>query len=264
MGSALAGGSRGDRERRRCMRRSAKLIAILRVRTYRAALLRHGVAAAVEHAAALGGLKLRTVIDVGANRGQFSLFALHAFPAATIVALEPLAVPAARFRRVFAGERRVTLHHAALAPESGRSTMHVSGHDDSSSLLPITATQGRIFRGTNEVRTETVRTGPLHEFLDGNSIVAPALLKLDVQGYELEALRACGELLEKFAYICAEGSFMELYAGQVLVDDLVSWLGARGYALVRSYGAVSDERGRTIQTDMLFKRSPDRQHGAPQ
>ncbi len=245
------------------MRRSAKLLAVLRVTPYRAALLRHGVAAAVEHDEALGQLTLRTVVDVGANRGQFALFALHAFPAAMIVSLEPLAAPAARFRRVFAKERRVTLHHAALGPETGQSTMHVSAHDDSSSLLPITATQGRLFRGTNEVRTETVRTAPLSEFLDGGSIEEPALLKLDVQGYELEALRACGELLDKFAYVCAEGSFIELYEGQVLADDLIAWLRERGYELVRSYGAVSDEHGQIIQADMLFKRSDDRQRGAP-
>src|SRR5271156_3931236 len=84
--------------------------------------------------------------------------------------LAPPAVPAAPFRRFFAKERRVTLHHAALAPETGQATIHVSGHDDSSSLLPITATQGRLFRGTNEVRTETVRTAPLAEVLDGSSI----------------------------------------------------------------------------------------------
>ena len=246
------------------MRRWEKLIAILKVSPYRAALLRHRVAATVEHEEALGELQLRTVVDVGANRGQFTLFALHTFPVARIVSLEPLAVPAARFRRVFGTERRVTLHHAALGPETGQSTMHVSGHDDSSSLLPITATQGRLFRGTNEVRTETVRTAPLSEFLDGGSIEEPALLKLDVQGYELEALRACGELLDKFAYVCAEGSFIELYEGQVLADDLVAWLRERGYELVRSYGAVSDEHGQTIQADMLFKRSDDRQRAAPQ
>jgi FkbM family methyltransferase len=237
------------------MRRSAKLIAILRVAPYRAALLWHRVAATVEHGEGLGGLTLRTVIDVGANRGQFTLFALHTFPEAKIVSLEPLAAPAARFRRVFAKERRVTLHNAALGPETGQFIMHVSGHDESSSMLPITATQGQLFRGTDEVRTETVRTAPLSEFLDGSSIEEPALLKLDVQGYELEALRACGDLLDKFAYVYAEASFIELYEGQVLADDLVAWLRERGYELVSSYGASSDQHGRKIQADMLFKRS---------
>jgi FkbM family methyltransferase len=236
------------------MRRFAKLRAILKVAPYRTALLRHGVAAAVEHESALGSLKLRTVVDVGANRGQFSLFAQRSYPGAKIISLEPLSAPAARFRQVFAGERRVTLHHAALGPTSGQATMYVSGHDDSSSLLPITAAQGRLFPGTETVGNETVRIGPLSEFLRRESIDEPAMLKLDVQGYELEALNACEDLLDRFAYICAEGSFVELYRRQVLAGDLISWLHRRGYALACVYGTVSDELGRAIQADMLFKK----------
>lgn len=237
------------------MRRVLKLISIIRVAPYRSALLKHGIAAAVEHQDALGDMKFRTVVDIGANRGQFTLFAVNSFPDANIISMEPLGVPASRFRRLFAGERRVALHQAALGPTSGQTVMHVSGHDDSSSLLPISATQEQLFHGTKEVGTETVRTGPLSEFLEADLIEEPALLKLDVQGYELEALRACGELLDKFTHVCAEGSFIELYQGQVLADDLIAWLRSRGFDLVLSYGAVSDEQGRTIQVDMLFKRT---------
>jgi FkbM family methyltransferase len=233
-------------------------MAILRVRRYRAALLRYGVAAAIEHEATLAPLNVSTVVDVGANRGQFSLFALNTFPSAAIFSLEPLEGPAARFRKVFAGEPRVTLHNAALGPTSGQSTMHVSGHDDSSSLLPITATQGELFQGTQEVRTETVRTGPLSEFLNSSSIVRPALLKLDVQGYELEALRGCGELLDEFDYVCAEGSYIELYEGQALADELIEWLSGRGFTRTCVYGTIRDANGREVQADMLFARA----HGA--
>ena len=234
--------------------RAKKLLSILGVASYRRALFRHGVAASVEHDTALGSLDLRTVVDVGSNRGQFSLFALQRFPDATIVSLEPLARPGEKFLEVFASQPRVTLHRAALGPDSGRSVMHVSGHDDSSSLLPITATQGELFRGTGEVRTEEVRTAPLSEFLDATDVREPALLKIDVQGYELEALRGCGDLLECFEFICAEGSFVELYEGQALADELIEWLRARGYRLSRMYGTTSDRRGRAIQADMLFQR----------
>jgi len=237
------------------MRRAQKLVSILRVAPYRAALFKHGIAAAVEHRDALGSIDFRIVVDIGANRGQFTLFAANSFPAANIVSMEPLGVPAARFRRLFAGKRRVTFHQAAIGPASGQSVMHVSGHDDSSSLLPISATQERLFHGTREVGTETVRTGPLGEFLDANAIEEPALLKLDVQGYELEALRACGELLTRFTHVCAEGSYIELYQGQVLADDLIEWLRERGFDLILSYGAVTDELGKTIQVEMLFERT---------
>jgi FkbM family methyltransferase len=236
------------------MKKISKLIAISRVPRYLSALLRHGVAASVEHREALGSLNLRTVVDVGANRGQFSLFVLYTFPAAKIVALEPLSAPARRFERIFANEPRMTFHNAALAPTSGISAMHVSGHDDSSSLLPITENQNRLFRGTAEVGTEEVRTGPLSDFVDARSIEGPALLKLDVQGYELEALRACGDLLTKFEYISAEGSFIELYEGQVMADELVQWLNDVGYRIVRQYGQVRDDTGRLIQAEMIFSR----------
>lgn len=236
------------------MKRVRKLISIMRVKPYWVALMRHGVAATVDHEDALREFNFRTVVDVGANRGQFTLFALHAFPAARLISFEPLAAPAARFRRLFADEGRVTLHHVALAPESGQTLMHVSGHDDSSSLLPISATQERLFRGTGEVGTEEVRTGPLHEFLAGDAIIEPALLKLDVQGYELEALRACGELLNSFTYVCAESSYVELYQGQVLAVELIGWLQDRGFDMVRRYNDATDENGQTIQVDMLFRR----------
>lgn len=237
------------------MKRVRKLLSILRVPAFRAALRRHRVAAAVEHAAILGPLDVRSVVDVGANRGQFSLFASHYYPHASITAIEPLSAPADRFARLFADDDRVTLHRTALGPEAGEAAMHVSGHDDSSSLLPITATQEKLFKGTAAVRTESVRICRLTDLLDAEAITKPALLKLDVQGFELEALRGCEELLPLFTYVCAEGSFVELYQGQARAEEVIAWLRDHGFVLVCMYGTVSDDLGRAIQADMLFQRA---------
>jgi hypothetical protein len=83
---------------------------------------------------------------------------------------------------------------------------------------------------------------------------AAAMLKIDVQGFELEALQGCEGLLDKFAYIYAECSFLELYTGQALAGDVIAWLHHRGFALSGIYN-VSYELGRSIQADFLFSPS---------
>ena len=231
-----------------------KLAAILISPYYQARLLRHRVAAGVEHARVLSGLDCRTVVDIGANRGQFALVARQCQPHARIISFEPLPAAAAKFRAVFAGDDRVTLHEVAIGPAPGDAAIHVSRRDDSSSLLPITSTQVALFPGTGEVATATVRVAPLREFIPAADIEPPALIKLDVQGYELEALRGCEDLLDRFAYVYAECSFVELYAGQSLADEVNSWMRERGFKLHGEHNTVHDRGGRAIQADFLFAR----------
>jgi FkbM family methyltransferase len=232
-----------------------KLLLILQSRPYRSALLRYHVAAGVEHERVLKGLDCRSVVDVGANCGQFSLVARHCFPEATIVAFEPLSGPAEHFRRVWAEDSHVSLHQYALGAQRADSTMHVSCRDDSSSLLPITAQQRRIFPGTDESETTTVHVERLVDVVRAGELGSPVLLKLDVQGYELEALKGCEDLLDSFSYVYAEGSFVELYRGQVLADDLIVWLKQREFRLSGVYGVVFDRQGRAVQADMLFSKA---------
>ena len=218
------------------------------------ASLRKGVAAGVEHNSVLKYLDCNTVIDVGGNRGQFALAARHHFPEATIVSFEPLAAPAGIFRDIFASDRKVVQHVAAIGPESGSREIHVSGHDDSSSLLPISELQEENFPGTAAVETAQVRIGPLDEFLDATDIAAPAMLKLDVQGFELDALRGCEKLLANFEWVYCECSFVELYIGQNLAADVIDWLAARGFRLTRIYNFSNDRNGQAVQADFLFRR----------
>lgn len=109
-----------------------------------------------------------------------------------------------------------------------------------------------LFSGTAEKATQTVRVGRLLDFLAEEAIRSPALLKLDVQGFELEALRGCEDLLHRFAWVYAECSFCELYAGQALADEVIAWLRARGFRLSGLYNMSYDPEGRAVQADFLF------------
>jgi FkbM family methyltransferase len=216
--------------------------------------LRRGVPAGVEHDSVLRSLDCRTVVDVGANRGQFALAARHRWPTARIVSFEPLEHPAATFAEIFDDDDLVTLHDAAIGPSEELGTMHLSGRDDSSSLLAITELQDTVFPGTAEVGTVSVRVAPLGAFVDAASLEPPALLKIDVQGYELEVLRGCEPLLRSFDRIYCECSFVELYRGQGLAGAVIDWLSERGYALTGVFNAAYDGEGRAVQADFLFSR----------
>ena len=211
-------------------RRLVKLLRLLAVRDYRRGL-RHGVAAAIEHDAAFLAHEPRTVLDVGANRGQFALFALRRFPRARLICFEPLSQPAAVLRRVVGARVGVEVHEVALAAESGTASMHQSRDDDSSSLLPVTRQQQHAFPGSVEVARVDVAVRRLDDCVDPSALARPCLLKIDVQGAELEVLRGSREVLDAVDELIVECSFTELYAGQALADDVIGELRAAGFRL---------------------------------
>jgi FkbM family methyltransferase len=232
-----------------------KLLGILRVGAWRKALLRQGVAAATEHVRVLGFLDgLRTIVDIGANRGQFALTARHFFPESLILSFEPLPDPARTYTRVFKGDERVSVRQVAIGPRSGEAVMYVSQKDDCSSLLPISPEQERIFPGTGGAGTTKVAVATLSECLPESTLHAPALLKLDVQGFELDALRGCESLLGRFDWIYVECPFTELYKGQSYADQVIPWLRERGFVLRGFYNAIYDSAGSAVQADFLFGR----------
>jgi FkbM family methyltransferase len=227
---------------------------VLWIPEYRAAFLRTRVAASTEHDQILAGLALDTVVDIGANRGQFALCIRRLFPKAQIFSFEPLQKPAQIYRENFKNDRRALLLNNAIAAKAGSAAMHVSRWDVSSSLLPFAQAQHDNFPFTEESRQEIVSMRLLSDCLDSNSIAGRALLKLDVQGFELSALQGCEHLLEKFEFVYVETSFIELYVGQALATDVISYLLSRGFKLICVANLSTGTSKRPIQADFLFSR----------
>lgn len=226
------------------MRKLVKASRLFAHAPWRHALLKHRVAASLEHAPLADLIEPSTILDVGANRGQFALWARSTWPNARIVAFEPIPTEAAIFTQVLPG---ATLHRSALGDRSGEAAIHLSARLDSSSLLPIGEGQTTRYPGTHEIGTMSVPVRRLDEVIDCPS--APALLKIDVQGYEMWTLMGAERLLPSLTWVYVECSERELYVGQALRDDLTRWLDERGFVQT----AVISDRG--IQSDILFSRA---------
>ena len=208
------------------------------------AFARHGVVASLEHRA-LPRTSYATVVDVGAHTGQFSLLARTLYPDATIHAFEPLPEAAAKFREVFADDPLVRLHEAAIAPSSGEATLYLDHAWDGGSLQPAA------WDPVSEIR---VHSGPLEEFVAAAEVGPPALLKLDVQGFERDALIGCRSLLDRFDAVVVELMLREDRVGQALAADVIALLREEGFQLV-GIDAIGRREGSIVRFDGIFSRT---------
>ena len=214
-----------------------------------------GTAAGTEHRRLLQSLDCRHVVDIGANCGQFALISRKCFPDARIDSFEPLVEPADRFERVFSGDINTHLHRCAIGVEKATMFIHVSERDDSSSLLPIGKNQSELFPHTGEREVRKVTVLPLHEVIDAKNLIFPSLLKIDVQGFELEVLKGCRSMLDHFSRIYVECSFIELYEGQALAHEVIDYLSQHDFILSGVYNMSYDRHGIAIQADFLFSQN---------
>lgn len=231
------------------MPRFDKVLSALMQSRYWPALAR-GVLPGLEHANAFIGRDYRCVIDVGANKGQFAAFAQARWPNARLICFEPLPGPRARLGAIT--RRGTEIHAAALGEVDGEAQMHIASREDSSSLLPLGETQKRLFNMDDSGQL-SVRVRRLDSMIDPDELPRPALLKIDVQGFEYQTLKGAKGLLDAIEAVYVEASFVELYADQKLAVDVAALLVEAGFVETGRFNLYV-ESGQNVQADMLFER----------
>lgn len=239
---------------KRILRKLTKALRLFLVGSYRQAMFR-GVGASIEHTTTIRRLDFGVCIDVGANVGQFSLLVRHEKPNARVISFEPLSGPSKVYKNLFSGDANVIFHQTALGVDRSNSEMHVSRSVDSSSLLPISRMQVEQFPGTEEDGRESVTVAPMTDFVAIEQLTGQTLLKIDVQGFELEVLKSAKPLLPYIKWVYVEASFCALYEGQALADEVIAWLREENFQLTGCYNVSIDKRGRAIQADFLFEQT---------
>jgi len=233
-------------------KRIIKLINIIKNPTFIYGFLR-GVSAGTEHLHVLRLIKCNSVIDVGANCGQFTLVARSVFPHAEIHSIEPVMEAYQKLSSLVINDKLITCHQVAIGLEEKKEKIHIAQAADSSSLLPISDMQEKIFPGTAEKEVRETWVKPLQKALDVASLPTPILLKIDVQGFEYQVLQGSEPIINKIEYVYVECSFVELYQSQYLADEVINFLQERDFELIGIYDMHYDKTGLAIQGDLLFK-----------
>jgi FkbM family methyltransferase len=207
----------------------------------------------------IGGLDVETVIDVGANHGQFAKKARELFPNAIIHCFEPLPVAADALENWAASQTgEIRVHRMAVGAEPGRAMMwHHIDHDPSSSLLPTTSTNDLIFPQTRRRREIEVAITTLDSHFGGELAtgLGRLLVKVDVQGFEDRVIAGGRNIFGTAGVAILEICVRPLYGGQPGFSEILRTFKELGLFYIGNLEQIHDAKGQPIYFDAVFARA---------
>jgi FkbM family methyltransferase len=157
---------------------------------------------------------LRTLCDVGANRGDWTAGILELVRPQLVVAFEPIPAVFSELSARFAGLANVRCVQAAVGSSVGEVVLNVEKQSELSSVRPL-GDQGRRIHGVSwSPKTISVPLVTLDDQL--KNVDELSLIKLDVQGYENEVVAGAREVLQRCQCLVTE----VLYERDYYVDAL--------------------------------------------
>jgi FkbM family methyltransferase len=199
--------------------------------------------------ACLEGLRQRgyspeTVLDVGAAEGFWAMEVLAVFPTARLFLFEALEERRSALETLRRAHPNLDFEITGVGPRNATMSMGITTALDSSSFAYV---------GTAGTREIEVRT--LDSLLESGRLPQPELLKLDVQGFELEVLNGAEKVLAGSFLVLLELNFFRFSSGMPLMHEAIDYMVRRGF---RPYEIV-DVLRRPLdnsmgQCDLLFCR----------
>ncbi len=193
------------------------------------------------HEAATSGLdllpagawrELRTVVDVGANVGQWSGMLLDLVTPERLIVIEPEPRVFAELERKFGALANVTLENVAVGDANGVTHFRVTRDTTGASVLAPREEMRELVGSNWTVEAEIeVPMRRLDTLLA--EWAAISLLKIDVQGFEREVLRGATEVLKRTDYLLIELNYQRQYVGGSWFGEIHELLtGEHAFALV--------------------------------
>jgi len=195
---------------------------------------------------------ITTVIDIGANAGQYASLLRRGGYSGRIQSYEPLPDAFAQLNRLAESDSCWEAINKAVGAQNEPLTMHVAANSVSSSILPIADVHRQAAPSSatvGEISVECTRLDAILSPLSGEVV----MVKADTQGLELPILRSAGELLGNVCLIELEMSMVELYSGQALFREVDEFLLRRRFELKSvEEGFFDSDSGELLQIDGIY------------
>jgi FkbM family methyltransferase len=182
-------------------------------------------------------LKVKTVFDIGANKGMTALYYKRIFPESIIYSFEPIS-------STFAYLEKNTRKYNNIKPFN-------IGFSDSAAQVKVYLQADSGLNSLNEYvnfpdqqvkeKFETVTVETIDDFCSRHNITSIDLLKTDTEGLDLKVLKGAERLIKtkSIKYVLSEVGFNSDNKRNTSFEELSSYLYSNGYKL-RSFYEQSD------------------------
>jgi FkbM family methyltransferase len=201
-------------------------------------------------------LDLNLILDVGANAGQFATLCRTIGYRGNILSFEPSSTAYQKLLAAASSDPLWTVAGVALGATTGEAEINVSADSFCSSILPMLDSHLSAAPRSGYLHKEKVSIRRLDDVLPPPAFTSKALLKLDVQGFELQVLTGAPRILSQALAVQLEMSLLPLYQGETLMPEMSATMCNHGFQLWDLEPSFRDPAtGRLLQVDGIFVRN---------
>lgn len=198
-------------------------------------------------------LGINTVIDIGANTGQFAITMTYLLPEVMIYSFEPIPECFQELKQRMKFFINFKAFNIGIGEANTESEFEYNSFSPSSSFLRINDIHKNIYPNTCETKNITLKLTTLDNVAEEIKVAESLMIKIDVQGYEEKVLIGGEKTIKRAKLVIVETSFERLYEHQPLFHEIYTTLVNWGFEYAGDIGQSSNpHNGKTLQIDSIF------------
>jgi len=198
-------------------------------------------------------LTIKTILDIGANNGEYARKIRLTFPNAYIYSFEPLSDCYENLVKKMAEDNKFKAFNTALGNEKNEIEIYKSSFHPSSSILKMADLHKKLYPKSKTHKIENINVNKLDDILKPENLADDILIKIDVQGFEDKVIKGGETIIKRAKLVIIETSFVSLYEDQPLFNDIYQQMINLDFSYQGSLERHYDpDSGQLIYEDSIF------------
>ena len=185
---------------------------------------------------------IKTIIDIGAHKGEFAQNALQIKSVNKIIAFEPQKKIFKLLKEKFSNNDKVFLNNFALSEKEEKKIMKINkmtatstlNHEINDDSLYFKFKNFLLYQKKSIIAEEEIETTTFDAFFHGKTFDENTLLTIDTEGYEIHVLKGSEQKIKEVKYILIENQFSNMYKN-VNFKDCHNFLTDKNFKILKKF-----------------------------